>query len=139
VEEGAGRAVKEEPSECCPLPCCLARADARSRPSNPVRAAFVASLEAQLAQTRLDLSEQYKIQSTNAQRLLVLTDNLRHAEEREREERDELRRLRGEVEGLRERSRWHKEVVAEKEKQLLVRLFPATFRPSSLLAGLGLR
>lgn len=87
---------------------------------NPVRAALVASLETQLAQTRVELSEQYKIQSSNAQRLLALTDNLREAEERGREERDELRRLRHEVEGLRERARWHKEVVAEKEKQLLV-------------------
>lgn len=89
--------------------------------SNPVRAAFLASLETQLAQTRGELSEQYKIQSSNAQRLLALTDNLRDAEERGRDEREELRRLRSEVEGLRERSRWHKEVVAEKEKQLLVR------------------
>jgi hypothetical protein len=31
-----------------------------------------------------------------------------------------LRRLRSEVEGLRERARWHKEVVTEKERQLLV-------------------
>ncbi|KAL8284270.1 hypothetical protein RQP46_005019 [Phenoliferia psychrophenolica] len=87
---------------------------------NPVRAALVASLEAQLTQTRSELSEQYKIQSSNAQRLLALTDNLREAEERGREERDELRRLRHEVEGLRERARWHKEVVAEKEKQLII-------------------
>ncbi|GAA5899835.1 hypothetical protein JCM6882_005448 [Rhodosporidiobolus microsporus] len=87
---------------------------------NPVRAALVASLEQQLAQTRADLSEQYKIQSTNAQRLLSLTDSLREAEERGREEREELRRLRTEVEGLRERQRWHKEIVAEKEKQLVI-------------------
>lgn len=31
-----------------------------------------------------------------------------------------MRRLRSEVEGLRERARWHKEVVTEKERQLLV-------------------
>ncbi|GAA6043302.1 hypothetical protein JCM8097_001172 [Rhodosporidiobolus ruineniae] len=87
---------------------------------NPVRAALLASLESQLAQTRADLSEQYKVQSTNAQRLLALTDSLREAEERGREEREELRRLRTEVEGLRERQRWHKEIVEEKEKQLLI-------------------
>ncbi|KAI5481556.1 hypothetical protein MNV49_002782 [Pseudohyphozyma bogoriensis] len=86
---------------------------------NAVRAAFLSSVEAQLADTKLELAEQYKIQSSNAQRLLVLTDNLREAEERGREERDELRKLRSEVEGLRERARWHKELVAEKEKQLL--------------------
>lgn len=89
--------------------------------SNAVQTAFIASLEAQLAQTRADLSEQYKIQSTNAQRLLVLTDNLRDAEERGREERDELRRLRNEVEGLRERAKWHQEIVTEKERQIVVR------------------
>ncbi|GAA5865244.1 hypothetical protein JCM8547_008328 [Rhodosporidiobolus lusitaniae] len=87
---------------------------------NPVRAALVASLEQQLAQTRTDLSEQYKIQSTNAQRLLSLTDSLRDTEERSAHEREELRRLRIEVEGLKERQRWHREIVAEKEKQLLI-------------------
>ena len=99
---------------------------------NPVRAALVASLEAQLTTTRSDLSEQYKIQSSNAQRLLALTDNLREAEERGREERDELRRLRHEVEGLRDKARWHREVVAEKEKQLLVRHSPLACREREL-------
>lgn len=80
-------------------------------------------MEAQLTEAKHELSEQYKIQSSNAQRLLALTDTLREAEDRSRDERDELRRLRAEVEGLRERARWHKEVVAEKEKQLLVRGF----------------
>ncbi|GAA6056722.1 hypothetical protein JCM3770_005865 [Rhodotorula araucariae] len=83
-------------------------------------AALVTSLEAQLAQTRADLSEQYKLQSSNAQRLLALTDSLRDAEDRARDDRDELRRLRSEVDSLRERARWHKEIVQEKEKQLLI-------------------
>lgn len=90
--------------------------------SNPVRAALITSLEQQLSSTRQDLSEQYKIQSTNSQRLLNLTDALREAEERSREEREELTRLRTEVEGFRERARWHSEIVQEKEKQLVVRL-----------------
>ncbi|BGP42083.1 hypothetical protein JCM10449v2_006085 [Rhodotorula kratochvilovae] len=88
--------------------------------SDALRAALVTSLEAQLAQTRADLSEQYKLQSSNAQRLLALADSLRDAEDRARDDRDELRRLKGEVEGLRERARWHKEIVQEKEKQLLI-------------------
>lgn len=71
----------------------------------------------------MELSEQYKIQSSNAQRLLALTDNLREVEERGRDERDELRKLRTEVEGLREKARWHREVVEEKERQLIVSLF----------------
>ncbi|GAA5837436.1 hypothetical protein JCM11251_002106 [Rhodosporidiobolus azoricus] len=88
--------------------------------ADPVQAALLSSLEAQLASTRSDLSDQYKLQSQNAQRLLSLTDSLREAEERGREEREELRRLRTEVEGLRERQRWHREIVEEKEKQLLI-------------------
>ncbi|GAA6012234.1 hypothetical protein JCM10207_002772 [Rhodosporidiobolus poonsookiae] len=87
---------------------------------NPVRLALISSLESQLAQTRADLAEQYKVQSTNAQRLLALTDSLRDAEERGRDERDELRKLRSEVDALRERARWHKEIVSEKEKQLVI-------------------
>lgn len=98
---------------------CVARIDTFHH-SNPVRAAFLSSLEAQLATTRHELTEQYKIQSSNSQRLLALTDNLRQVEERSREEREELSLLRREVEGLREKAGWHKEVVLEKERQLLV-------------------
>ncbi|SDA05752.1 BZ3501_MvSof-1269-A2-R1_Chr5-2g07705 [Microbotryum saponariae] len=85
-----------------------------------VRQAMITSLESQLASTRHELAEQYKIQSTNAQRLLGLTDQLREFEDKGREEKDELRRLRTEVEGLRDRAKWHKEVVQEKERQLVI-------------------
>ncbi|GAA5981021.1 hypothetical protein JCM11641_001432 [Rhodosporidiobolus odoratus] len=87
---------------------------------NPVRAALVTSLEQQLAQTRADLSEQYKIQSTNAQRLLSLTDSLRQAEDNGRIDREELGRLRVEVDRLRNSQSLHGQVVSEKEKQLLM-------------------
>ncbi|SGY68930.1 BQ5605_C004g02931 [Microbotryum silenes-dioicae] len=88
--------------------------------NDAVRQAMITSLESQLASTRHELSEQYKIQSTNAQRLLSLTDQLREFEDKGREEKDELRRLRTEVEGLRDRAKWHKEVVQEKERQLVI-------------------
>ncbi|SCV72507.1 BQ2448_4044 [Microbotryum intermedium] len=88
--------------------------------NDAVRQAMITSLESQLASTRHELSEQYKIQSTNAQRLLGLTDQLREFEDKGREEKDELRRLRTEVEGLRDRAKWHKEVVQEKERQLII-------------------
>ncbi|GAA5909499.1 hypothetical protein JCM8208_006544 [Rhodotorula glutinis] len=91
-----------------------------SAPPDALRAALVTSLEHQLAQARADLSEQYRVQSTNAQRLLALTDSLRDQEDRGRDERDELRRLRTEVDGLRERAKWHKEIVQEKERQLVI-------------------
>lgn len=60
-----------------------------------------------------------------SQRLVAASDELHELQSREREEKDELRKLRSEVETLRERARWHKEVVAEKEKQLLVSGVPA--------------
>lgn len=85
-----------------------------------MRLALIQSLESELSTLRQDLSEQYKLQSHNAQRLLSLTDQLRDAEERGREEREELRSLRHEVEGLREKQRGFRDIVADKEKQLLV-------------------
>lgn len=87
-----------------------------------VQAAFIQSLEAQLAAMRRDLTEQYKIQATNAQRLLIMTDQLRQAEDRNRTDAEELRKVTNEVEGLRERAKWHQQVVAEKERQILVSL-----------------
>ncbi|GAA5870133.1 hypothetical protein JCM1840_003594 [Sporobolomyces johnsonii] len=88
--------------------------------ADPVRQALITSLETELAKARTDLSEQYKLQSLNAQRLLNLTDSLREAEERGREEREELRSLRHEVEGLREAARRHSEIVEDKKRQLLI-------------------
>ncbi|GAA5855736.1 hypothetical protein JCM5353_005396 [Sporobolomyces roseus] len=88
--------------------------------SDSMRLALIQSLESELSTLRQDLSEQYKLQSHNAQRLLSLTDQLRDAEERGREEREELRSLRHEVEGLREKQRGFRDIVADKEKQLLI-------------------
>ncbi|GAA6006217.1 hypothetical protein JCM11491_002074 [Sporobolomyces phaffii] len=85
-----------------------------------MRLALIQSLESELSTLRHDLSEQYKLQSLNAQRLLSLTDQLRDAEERGREDREELRSLRHEVEGLRDKQRSFRDVVADKEKQLLI-------------------
>ncbi|GAA5906926.1 Atg16p [Sporobolomyces salmoneus] len=88
--------------------------------NDSVRLALIQSLEAELSTLRQDLSEQYKQQSHNAQRLLGLTDQLREAEERGREEREELRSLRHEVEGLRDKQRSFREIVADKEKQIVI-------------------
>ncbi|GAA5885591.1 hypothetical protein JCM16303_001473 [Sporobolomyces ruberrimus] len=88
--------------------------------SDAVKLALIQSLESELSTLRQDLSEQYKLQSHNAQRLLSLTDQLREAEERGREEREELRSLRHEVEGLRDKQRSFRDIVADKEKQLLI-------------------
>lgn len=95
-----------------------------------IQQANLSSLTAELSQTRSDLQEQYKIQSSNSQRLLSLTDTLRGVEEKGREEKEELSTLRREVEGLRERARWHREVVEEKERQVVVRC--CAYRPLAL-------
>lgn len=47
-------------------------------------------------QTKEELSELYKTQGRNAQRLLTLTDQLRERDERNRENEEELRGLREE-------------------------------------------
>ncbi|GAA5965678.1 hypothetical protein JCM3765_000925 [Sporobolomyces pararoseus] len=88
--------------------------------NDSVRLALIQSLESELSTLRQELSEQYKLQSLNAQRLLSLTDQLREAEERGREEREELRSLRHEVEGLRDKQRTFREIVADKEKQIVI-------------------
>lgn len=85
-----------------------------------VTRAYVESVEEQLRKTKGDLTEQYKIQALNAQRLLNMTDTLRVLEERAKEERDELYRLRSECDQLRERTQWQRDMIAEKEKQLTI-------------------
>jgi len=68
---------------------------------NPVRAAYITSLESQLASVREELASLYKTQGQNAQRLLVMTDALREREDKSREETEDLRVLRVEYNSLR--------------------------------------
>lgn len=91
-----------------------------------VRAALVTRLESELASARAELADAYKLQSQHSQRLLALSDQLHATDERARADRDQLADVRAEVERLREGARWHKEVVAEKERQLVVR-FPTPY------------
>ncbi|GAA6020756.1 hypothetical protein JCM8202_004567 [Rhodotorula sphaerocarpa] len=85
-----------------------------------VRAALVTRLESELASARAELADAYKLQSQHSQRLLALSDQLHATDERARADRDQLADVRAEVERLREGARWHKEVVAEKERQLVI-------------------
>lgn len=89
--------------------------------SNPVRAAYVASLEQQIASLRDELAALYKTQSQNAQRLLVLTETLRESEDRARVDGDQLRGLRSEVDKLTRRVEEGKTTKREKEKAIEVR------------------
>ncbi len=90
--------------------------------------AFLDSLQAELTKTRSELSEQYKQSSMLSQRLVAASDSLHSLQGKERQEKDELRKLRNEVENLRDKARWHKEVLAQKDQLLLVsgKLAPAT-------------
>ncbi|GAA5985898.1 hypothetical protein JCM10908_006325 [Rhodotorula pacifica] len=85
-----------------------------------VRLALQNRLESELAQTRSELSDAYKLQSQHSQRLLALSDQLHASDERARKDREVAGELKMEVERLREGAKWHKEVVAEKEKQLVI-------------------
>lgn len=95
-------------------------------PSSPLPSTHNTN-DAQLIHTRTLLAEQYRIQSTNSQRNLSLTDTLREVENRSRIDREGLSGLRKEVEGLREEKRWFREVVREKEGMVIVRSFPLFF------------
>ncbi|GAA5882314.1 hypothetical protein JCM3774_005506 [Rhodotorula dairenensis] len=94
--------------------------DDSSQVNSAVRVALVTRLETELAQARSELSDAYKLQSQHSQRLLALSDQLHQSDERARADRDRLAELRAEVEKLREGAKWHKEVVAEKENQLVI-------------------
>ncbi|KAK4057103.1 hypothetical protein OIO90_002003 [Microbotryomycetes sp. JL221] len=88
--------------------------------TSTVHSAYISSLEIQLSDTKQELSEQYKVQSANAQRLLLLTDQLREFELRERRDKDLSSKIQVELESLRERQTWLRQTVDEKEKQIVI-------------------
>ncbi|GAA5820356.1 hypothetical protein JCM10212_003930, partial [Sporobolomyces blumeae] len=90
-----------------------------SNHDDSVRTTLIASLERELSTLRLDLSHQYKLEATNAHRLLSLTDQLRETEDRARRDEDLVRALRTEVDQLRERHKAFRDVVEDKERQLI--------------------
>ena len=85
-----------------------------------MRAAYVTSLELQISTIRDEITAAYKTQSQNAQRLLVLTETLREGEERSRDEGEQLRGLRSEVDRLSRKVEEAREVKKEKEKAIEV-------------------
>lgn len=86
--------------------------------SNPVRVAYVASLESQITSLRDELAAVYKTQGQNAQRLLSMNETLREKEEQTRVNLEELRQVKDEVERLRRISKDHNEQIAEKNRAL---------------------
>lgn len=89
--------------------------------SNPVRAAYVTSLEQQISTLREELATVYKTQGQNAQRLLSMTETLREKEELARSETENLRKARDEVAALRRKVEQHSEIMAEKDRTAQVR------------------
>ncbi|KDN45981.1 hypothetical protein RSAG8_04488, partial [Rhizoctonia solani AG-8 WAC10335] len=91
-----------------------------SGPDNPVRVAYVASLESQITALRDELAAVYKTQGQNAQRLLSMNETLREKEEQTRLNLEELRHAKDELERLRKITKDHKEQIEEKNRALQV-------------------
>lgn len=89
--------------------------------SNPVRAAYITSLESQISSLRDELATVYKTQGQNAQRLLAMTETLREKEEFSRLESEQLRKSREEITALRKKVDQHNELMAEKDRTAQVR------------------
>lgn len=89
--------------------------------SNPVRAAYITSLESQISSLRDELATVYKTQGQNAQRLLSMTETLREKEELSRIESENLRKARDEIASLRRKVDQHNELMSEKDRTAQVR------------------
>lgn len=89
---------------------------------NPVRAAYISSLESQISSLRDELATVYKTQGQNAQRLLAMNETLREKEEMSRMDSEALRRARDEAANLRRKVDQHAELMAEKDRTAQVRL-----------------
>ncbi|KAK7694465.1 hypothetical protein QCA50_001651 [Cerrena zonata] len=83
---------------------------------NPVRMAFITSLESQISSLRDELATVYKTQGQNAQRLLAMTETLREKEEFSRIESENLRKARDEIAVLRRKVDQHNELMSEKDR-----------------------
>lgn len=92
---------------------------------NPVRAAYMTSLESQISSLRDELASVYKTQGQNAQRLLAMNETLREKEELSRIESESLRKAREEIDRLRRKVDQHNELMMEKDRtaQVSARLF----------------
>ncbi|KAG7099432.1 hypothetical protein E1B28_001283 [Marasmius oreades] len=83
--------------------------------NNPVRAAYIASLESQISSMRDELAGVYKTQGQNTQRLLSMTETLREKEELSRVDAEALRKAKDELANLRKKVTQHDELMSEKD------------------------
>ncbi|KAJ7225766.1 ATG16-domain-containing protein [Mycena pura] len=87
---------------------------------NPVRAAYMASLESQISSLRDELATVYKTQGQNAQRLLAMNETLREKEELSRVDTENLRKYRDDIAVLRRKVDQHNELMAEKDRTVQI-------------------
>ncbi|KAF8078400.1 ATG16-domain-containing protein [Lyophyllum atratum] len=87
---------------------------------NPVRAAYMASLESQISSLRDELATVYKTQGQNAQRLLSMNETLREKEEMSRIDSENYRKTKDEIAILRRKVDQHAELMAEKDRNVQV-------------------
>ncbi|KAF8807603.1 ATG16-domain-containing protein [Phlegmacium glaucopus] len=87
---------------------------------NPVRVAYVASLETQISSLRDELANLYKTQGQNAQRLLSMNETLREKEELSRIDSENLRKVKDEIAALRVKVGQHAELMAEKDRTIQI-------------------
>ncbi|KAJ7835296.1 ATG16-domain-containing protein [Mycena leptocephala] len=92
----------------------------RAKSNNPVRAAYMASLESQISSLRDELATVYKTQGQNAQRLLSMNETLREKEELSRVDSESLRKTRDEIAVLRRKVDQHSELMAEKDRTVQI-------------------
>ena len=88
---------------------------------NPVRQAYITSLEGQISSLRDELANMYKTQGLNAQRLLAMNETLRENEELARIESEALRKAREDISHLKRRVDQHAELMSEKDRTAQVR------------------
>ena len=89
--------------------------------SNPVRQAYITSLESQISSLRDELATVYKTQGQNAQRLLAMNETLREKEELARIESEALRKAREDISHLKRKVDQHAELMGEKDRTAQVR------------------
>ncbi|KAG6897326.1 hypothetical protein C0992_002384 [Termitomyces sp. T32_za158] len=88
--------------------------------SNPVRAAYIQSLESQISSLRDELATVYKTQGQNAQRLLAMNETLREKEEVSRIDSESLRKSKEEITVLKRKVDQHAEIMAEKDRTIQI-------------------
>ncbi|KAJ3815048.1 ATG16-domain-containing protein [Lentinula lateritia] len=88
--------------------------------NNPVRTAYITSLESQISSMRDEMAGVYKTQGQNTQRLLAMTETLREKEELSRVDAEALRKSKDELTILRRKVDQHNEIMTEKDRTVQI-------------------